>query len=36
MAELHLLTALLTMHKSIGDTLEATRHEGHSSLGARP
>ena len=28
MAELQLLTALLTMHKSIGDILEAAQHEG--------
>ena len=28
MAELQLLTALLTMHKSIGDILEAAQQEG--------
>ena len=28
MAELQLLTALLTMYKSIGDILEAAQHEG--------
>ena len=28
MAELQLLTALLTMHKLIGDILEAAQHEG--------
>ena len=36
MAELQLLTALLTMHKSIGDILEAAQHEGGSSPAARP